>query len=257
MRKYRILISAALAIVFLSFVSSDFPFQEFRKNIESGKVKSVKTDIRFIAGELNISTTSDLLCEGVYRYHKDYWKPEISYKEDSQIGYLEIKVSDDREEKNYNDDDNNEWDIALNKNIKNDLKIKMLAGTGNIDVQDCNLEGFEFEMLAGEVRINMKNSSVPILEFKALAGEAEIDLSGNWKNDLNAEIKGGVGELTLKLPADVGIKMNITGGLGDVDARGFDKHNKVYTNELYGKTKVSLYIDISGGIGNVNIRMVD
>lgn len=257
MRKYRMITIAVLIIVFFGFVSFDFPFQEFRKNIESDKAKSMKTDITFIAGRLNISHTSNLLCEGVYKYHRDYWKPEISYNEDSQIGYLEIKVADDRKEKNYNDSDNTEWNIALNKNIRNDLKVKMLAGIGNIDMQSCKMDGLEFEMLAGEVKINLKNTSVPNLEFKALTGEAEIDLSGKWENDLNAEIKGGVGELTIKLPSDIGIKLNITGGLGEVNAHGFIKHNRVYTNELYGKTKESLYLDISGGIGEVNIHMVD
>jgi predicted membrane protein len=257
MRKYRIITIAVLVIVFFGFVSSDFPFQEFRKNIEPGKAKSVKTDITFIAGKLNISATSNLLCEGVYRYHRDYWKPEISYNEDSQVGYLKIKVDDDREERRYDDSDNTEWNIALNKNIRNDLKVKMLAGIGNIDLQSCKMDGLEFEMLAGEVKINLKNTSVPNLEFKALTGEAEIDLSGKWENDLNADIKGGVGELTIKLPSDIGIKLNITGGLGEVNAHGFDKHNRVYTNELYGKTKESLYLDISGGIGEVNIHMVD
>jgi predicted membrane protein len=257
MRKYRLIIITILAIVFFGFVSSDFPFQEFRKNIESGKAKSVKTDIIFLAGTLNISSTSNSLCEGVYKYHRDYWKPEISYNEDSQIGYLKIKVTDEREEKRFDDSDNTEWNIALNKNIRNELKVKMLAGIANIDMQNCKIDGFDFEMLAGEVKIDLKNTSVPNFEFKALTGEAEIDLSGEWQNDLNAEIKGGVGELTIKLPSDKGIKLNISGGLGDIDAHGFSKHNKVYTNSLYGKTKESLYIDITGGIGNVDIRMVD
>lgn len=251
------IIIAALVIVFFGFVSSDFLFQELRKNVEQGNAKSVKTDISFIAGILNISPTSNLLCEGVYKYHRDYWKPEISYNEDSQIGYLKIKVADFREEKRYDDSDNTEWNISLNKDIRNDLKVKMLAGKGNIDMENCKMDGLEFEMLAGEVKINLKNTSVPYVEFKALTGKAEIDLSGKWENDLNAEIRGGVGELTIKLPSDISIKLNISGGLGDVDAYGFSKHNNVYTNELYGKTKESLYIDISGGIGNVNIHMVD
>jgi hypothetical protein len=257
MKKHNTILIISLFLAFIGFAGFNLAPQEFRKNIDAGKAKSVKTDITFPAGKLYISPNANSLCEGLYKYRKDYWKPEISYHEDSETGYLNIDVEDNREDKSYDDSDQNEWIIAFDRNIRNEMKIDMIAGESHIDLQDCNLDRFEFEMVAGESYINLKNSSVPFFEFRAIAGEAEIDLSGKWHNDLDAEIKGGVGELTIILPSEIGIKLNISGGLGDVDAHGFDKHNKVYTNDLYGKTKSSLYLDITGGIGNVNVHMVD
>jgi len=231
--------------------------QEKKKNIDAGKVKTVKTDITFPAGKLYINPEGKSFCEGFYKYRKDFWEPEISYYEESENGYLKIDVEDEGREKNYNNEDENVWTIAFNKDVRNDMHIEMIAGESNIDLRNCNLDKFKFEMIAGESHINLRNTSVPFFEFRAIAGEAEIDLSGKWENDLDAEIRGGVGEITIILPADVGVKVNITGGLGEVSAPGFDRNSRVYTNRLYGKTKESLFIDVTGGIGNVNLRLDD
>jgi hypothetical protein len=257
MKKQNLFITLGLIVIFTIMTAFVIAPQEIKKNINAGKAKTVKTDITFPAGKLYISPNGKSFCEGLYKFKKDFWKPEISYYEESETGFLKIDVEDDRHNKEYNDSDQNEWTIAFNRDVRNDMHIEMIAGESNIDLQDCNIDKFRFEMVAGETYINLKNTSVPFLEFRAIAGQAEIDLSGKWKNDLDAEIKGGVGELTIKLPSEVGVKVSITGGLGEVSAHGFDKNNRVYTNDLYGKTKVSLHIEVTGGIGNVTLRMDD
>ncbi len=258
MRKSYIFICLSLAIVAMGFIADPHaPLKEVKKSIALGKAKELKTDISFTAGELNIDGSSNQLSDGTYRFNIDKWKPEITYREENQTGYLKIRTIDERDNRNYNNEDNSEWNISLNKKVLNDLTVKMIAGKGIIDLQDCNLKRFEFTMAAGEIYINMRNSSVPDLKFNAAVGSGVIDLSGKWNNDLNATIKGGVGELTLKLPSQSGIKLNIHGGLGETHAPGFKKQNGSYTNSLFGKTKESLYIDFSGGIGNVNVQLVD
>ena len=257
MKRQNLIMTLGLIMTFTVMAAFVIAPQELKKNIDANKAKTVKTDITFPAGKLYISPNGKSFCEGLYKFRKDFWEPDISYYEESEAGYLKIAVEDNRHDKHYDETDQNEWIIAFNRDIRNDMKIEMIAGESNIDLQDCNIDKFEFEMVAGETYINLKNTSVPFLEFRAIAGQAEIDLSGKWKNDLNAEIKGGVGELTIKLPSEVGVKVSITGGLGEVSAPGFDKHNRVYTNDLYGKTKASLYIEVTGGIGNVTLRMDD
>lgn len=257
MKNQRIYIIPGLAILFIVMAGfSNLP-QEIKRTIDIQKADRVKTEITFPAGILYISANAKSFCEGIYKYRHDFWKPEIAYYEESGTGYLDIEFEDDRDRRSTNDSEENEWIIAFNRSTRNDIKIEMIAGESNIDLEGCKLDGFEFVMVAGESKINLRNTSVPFLEFKAVAGEAEIDLSGDWKNDLDAEIKGGVGDLKILVPSKVGVKVNITGGLGDVDAHGLHKDNRNYTNDLYGKTKNNLYIDVSGGIGNVEIRMAD
>jgi hypothetical protein len=255
MKRQWLKITPGLTAMLLLAASFIIAPREVRRNVEAGKAKTVKTDITFPAGRLYISPDARDLCEGVYRFRDELWEPEITYREESGTGYLDIDVEDNRKNRHYDDSDHNVWEIAFNKDIRNEFQIEMIAGESEIDLQGCRIDRFEFDMVAGKSSINLRNTSVPFLEFRAVAGEAEIDLTGNWKNDLDAIIKGGVGELTVLLPRDTGVKVSITGGLGEVDAPGFDKDNRVYTNGLYGKTRSNLFLDIRGGIGNVTLKM--
>ena len=257
MKQFYIVVGLYMIIVSCGFSNPDDPAQkETKKSIPAGKAKEIKTEIVFTAGTLNINSSTKMLCEGRYKFEKDEWKPDISYHEDNQKGFLEIKTTDERENKNYEDADECKWDLSINKDIKNDLNIHFFAGEANIDLEDCRLKKFDFSMFAGEVNINLVNTSVPDLSFQGFAGDAVIDLSGKWKNDLNADIKGGVGELSLKFPADIGIRLTITGLLGEVNAPDFNKQSGTYTNSLFGETKENLYVDITGGIGSVDIILV-
>lgn len=241
----------------------DLKLKEIKKTIAIGKAKEIKTEINFTTGLLNIKSSSNQLSEGIYKYSKDKWKPTITYSESQQFGNLKIFsfVEDANfnysNSKSFDNADSCMWDISLNNKLKNDIAIKLIAGKGNIDLSNCELKRFDCSMTAGEMNINLRNSSVPNFIFSAFAGKVVIDLSGNWKNDLNANIKGGVGEISLRLPSKKGIKLNVVGILGEVNIPKLNKQGNTYTNSLFGKTKESLYIDITGGIGNVNVQLVD
>ena len=47
--------------------------------------------------------------------------------------------------------------------------------------------------------------------------------------------------------------MDASGILGDRDIPGFFKDGSLFTNELNGKTKNNLFLDINGGIGTVKV----
>ncbi len=229
----------------------------FKRSVPLGKAKEVKTDIYFSVGEFNLSSSTDKLSEGTYKFYKNKWKPIISYEENNKTGYLNIKVPNKKIDQNNDSLDNCIWNIALNKNVRNHLKMECKAGFGNIDLSGSNLQELDFTMLAGEINVNLRNTSVPDVEFKAIAGNAVIDLSGRWKNDLHAEIKCGLGEITLKIPSKVGVKLNIQGIIGDVHTPELNENENIYTNALFGKTKETLYINFNGGIGGVKVEVVE
>lgn len=250
-----IFISITLLATWNILFENDIPAKEGEK-ISTSRLKEVKTEIGFLNGTLNISTgTLNKLYTGDYKYQKSEWKPQISYSEEEGTGYLNIVSKDEREERKFDTADNNKWDIVLNRDIKNDLNIRMGAGTGKFDLEDSNLKRFDFQMAAGEVDINLKNTSVPDLRIKAIAGKATVDLTGAWHNDLHASITGGVGELSFILPESTGTKMEITGILANIYAPGFIKNGHTYTNSTFGSTKETLYIEIFGGIGEIDVRM--
>ena len=112
----------------------------------------------------------------------------------------------------------------------------------------------DIDMGAGQSKVKVGDLAVTRLDMKIGAGQIVADLTGNWKKDLEADIKGGVGNAVILLPEDVGVMVHATGGIGSINANGLKREGDEYTNELYGKSPVSLRLDISGGVGNIELR---
>jgi len=255
MKKIAILLFIASLLFFTEAFGSNPEESVYKKSVETGKAKEVKTDISFIAGELNINSETNNLVECFYGFKNDFIRPILKYHEVGKTGYLSIN-SESFKKRDFDDEDN-EWRLSFNGKIRNSIAIDLKAGEANIDLEGCNLGRFEYRMMAGESNINLRNTSVPSLVFSLTAGEANLNLSGKWDNDLSATIKGGVGELKIKVPYDIGVRITASGLIGEINIPFFNKNGKTYTNDLYGKTKNTLYIDINGGIGEIDIDMVE
>jgi hypothetical protein len=257
MKKIAFLLFIASLLFFTNAFGANTDDTLYKKTIETGKASEIKTDISFVAGELHIKGTDKNLAQCFYGYKHDFIRPIMKYHEVGKTGYLSIESESLRKKDLEDISDKNEWNLLLNNEISNAVAIELKAGEAHIDMEGCNLSRFEYRMLAGESNIILRNTSVPSLYLSVVAGEANVDLSGKWKNDLNANIKGGVGELKIKLPYDVGIRITASGILGEINIPFFNKDGRTYTNDLYGKTKNTLYIDINGGIGEISIEMVE
>jgi hypothetical protein len=252
------------AFILFGFSSDVEPDEkEVKKAIPLGGAKVLNTKIEFPVGNLGISTVSTRTTKGVFKFHREKWEPEINYDKENGEGYLRMSsegsVSLDIGEpgnRGFDDDDQSDWKVVFPREVPHDLDVEMLAGNGDIDLEGSRLEEFEFSMKAGEVKINLRNTSVPDVEFKAIAGNATIDFSGKWRNDLRADIRGGFGSITLRLPEDMGVELEVHGILGQVDAPGMKRDHHRYTNKLFGETRHRLYLDVSGGIGDVEVEWV-
>ncbi len=101
------------------------------------------------------------------------------------------------------------------------------------------------------------NNAVPLnVAVEMGAGNSTVDLTGNWKQNVTASIQGGVGEAHIKLPRDVGVRVTVDGGLGSVDAPDFKKDGDEYVNDAYGKSKVTVEVHVTGGIGEVYLELM-
>jgi hypothetical protein len=63
--------------------------------------------------------------------------------------------------------------------------------------------------------------------------------------------------MDVSLPQNIGVKVEVRGILGDIDAHGFNKNDKVFTNDAYGKTSISIELNIKAGLGAVNLFLVE
>jgi hypothetical protein len=60
-----------------------------------------------------------------------------------------------------------------------------------------------------------------------------------------------VGEANIRLPKNVGVIVHASGGLGTIDAHGLKHDGDEYTNELYGKSPVTIRLKVEGGVGRI------
>ena len=63
-----------------------------------------------------------------------------------------------------------------------------------------------------------------------------------------------MGEATVLVPNDVGVVAEATGGPAKVQVRGLQREGGKWTNEQYGKSPITIRLDVKGGIGQINIR---
>ena len=232
--------------------------QTFLKTIERNRAQTVRTEISMNAGVLQVHGGSNDLVNAKVEYTREDWKPVISYSTTNDRGKLIIDQPESTFKNiNFGDDDTNRWDITLNEDVKQDIYMKVGAAATEVDLHGFRLNLFSLEAGVGEYNIDLSDTSVPEVDINAGVGEVNLNLTGKWKNDLRAEINGGIGELSLVLPADAGIHMEINGGLGSVDAPGFRKEGNIYTNEAYGNSRYAMNIEVNGGMGDVNVSLVD
>ena len=50
------------------------------------------------------------------------------------------------------------------------------------------------------------------------------------------------------------VRVHATGGIGSISAGGLKSEGDEYVNELYGKSPVTLRLDVAGGVGNIELR---
>lgn len=262
--KTKISISLAI-VVLLSACEINTGSQEAGNNaeirqisqaIKKDEAETVRTDISMRAGRLTVKGGAKNLVDTEIAFSRDEWEPEIEYTLSGKTGRLRIEQPE-VSGINFNFDDNfvNDWTILLNEDIMQDIDFEIGAGETELDLRGLRLNSVDIDAGVGEHSINLSGTSVPQIRLNAGVGEVSVDLSGRWNNGMEAEFNGGIGELNLLLPSDIGIRMEVSGALGSINAPGLNKNGKVYTNDLYGDTEYVMDIEVTAGIGQVNVSV--
>jgi predicted membrane protein len=225
------------------------------KTIKKAKADFVKANLKVRFGKFFINDGNNNFVDAEFIYDKYDLKPVMKYDSDNKRGDLLIKLTGDEDDNIDIDTDNDKTKclVELSNDVPMDMHIELGAGMGKFNLNELQLEDLEIRLGAGKLEINLANSLVKNLDIEAGVGSVELDMSGERKSDLYAEILGGIGELDIKLPADVGVRAEVKGLLGDIDAYGFDKRDRVYTNDAYGKSEYTIELDIRAGLGDLNL----
>jgi len=239
MSSQRLCLGATLGVVFVICACNinhpvTGPVQTDIKEVNLGDAKAVQVEIRMGAGELSIAGGAKNLLDAEFSYNVPEWKPHVDYHVSGGEGRLSIRQPEGTGGASGNVPYN--WDLRLRSGIPLSMDVQMGAGRANLTLGKLSLTG---------------------LDLKLGAGETTVDLTGDWKHDLAARIRGGVGRATLRLPRDVGVRVEAEGGIGAINAHDFKKEHGVFVNEAYGKSPVTLHVDVKGGVGEINLELAE
>jgi hypothetical protein len=206
------------------------PMQTETRTVQLGDAKTVRAEIKMGAGEMTLSDGARDLFEGEFSSNLARWKPQVDYSVSGSRGLLTVRPP---EGSGPMGNSKNQWDLHFNNHVPLELSVELGAGKSTLEL--------------GTLALSQ-------LDVKMGVGETIVDLAGDWKNDLQARIHGGVGEATVKLPRDVGVGVRARGGIGEIRAGELKKDGDIYTNDAYGKSPVTLDVDVEGGIGQINLE---
>ncbi|HMA54740.1 MAG TPA: toast rack family protein [Acidobacteriota bacterium] len=183
------------------------------------------------AGELRLQAADQAsLLEASFEFNRERNRPDVSYRLFGDKGILEVRPAR-RRGINFGTS-RNRWDLTLGRTVPLDLSIDLGAGHSDIDLRGLKLERVEVDMGVGEVN---------------------LDLRGPHASGFLVKIDGGVGSAKLSLPGEVGVRVKVDGGLGSVNAHGLTKQGGAYVNDAYGRSPVTIEIDIDAGIGSLDL----
>ena len=234
----RSIVCTALLTIY-SFTTSCIPAKIGDTKIESESVDSrgaekVRVELKIAVGELRVSGGAKKLLDADFVYNVPSWKPQVKYEVQGKEGMLTVRQPETS--RSGGGKSKNEWNLSLNDKIPLDLHVECGVGTSNFELGSLSLDD---------------------LEIQTGVGETTVELLGDWKKDLHASIKGGIGKVTLRLPGNVGVHVESDKGIGSVSAPGLKKQGNTYTNEAYGRSKVTLSINVQAGIGEIQLELAD
>jgi hypothetical protein len=201
------------------------------KTVALGAARSVQVSLKMKAGELKLGGGATDLLDGNFIYNVPEWKPNVTYAVSGGVGNLKVEQEGTGSSTG---NTRNEWDLHLSRKTPMAVTINMGAGRATL-------------MLSG--------LALSRLELNMGAGETTVDLTGDWKKDLSAEIHGGVGKATIRLPRDVGVHVVAQGGLGTINAHDLQRQGDAYVNDMYGKSPVTLQVEVEGGVGEIDLEL--
>lgn len=200
-----------------------------RSEVELQGAKSVHANFNMPAGMLTISGGASKLFEADFDYDGFRNAPRVEYSVNEGVGQLNVRQEDSGFHVGKRD---NTWNLRLSDDVPLELALEMGAGQGDLRLRGLDVTRLTIHMGAGQVR---------------------VDLTGGRKQDLQAEIKGGVGQATIRLPKNVGVQVHASGGIGAVNAHGLRRDGGTYVNDAYGKSPVTIRMNIHGGVGEINL----
>jgi hypothetical protein len=199
------------------------------RSVDLKGAKSVEVQIEMGAGELVMRGGTASLMDADFRYRGSDGKPEVQYEVTGTRGVLTVRQPNHH---SLGNNDKNHWELRMNEDTPMDVRVKLGAGDGRLDLGNTALHNLDVEVGAGEMK---------------------VDLTGHPRGDMEVRIRGGVGEATVRLPKRARLDVEAHGGLGEITAHGLIKRGDRWVNEPTGQADSTIHVSVNGGIGQINL----
>lgn len=205
------------------------PVQYDSRTIERDNSQAVRVNLDMSAGRLMVDSGTDKMMRADFTYTMPSSKPDIRYSSTAGRASIDIRQPSMRARFGKN---RYEWNVRLNRTLPTNLNVHFGAGDAELDLGSLALRGVDVEMGVGKI---------------------DLDLRGKPDTSYSVRIRGGVGEAVVRLPRDVGIVAEAQGGIGEIHVSGLRKQGSRYFNDAYQNSKVTVRLDIHGGIGSIKL----
>ncbi|HID95566.1 MAG TPA: hypothetical protein EYP53_05860, partial [Candidatus Latescibacteria bacterium] len=252
------------------------------KQIELKDEKFVRVKVEFGAGEINLGRTSgELLLDARFENFPEEHRPIVEYAAEKSVGSLRLSMKGEQKDFRWRNL-KNKWHVRLTDRIPLALDVDMGANKADLDLTGLRIRELDLDVGASKTRIRfgkpnkevlkeinidtgvskfraegLGNANFRHLSFDGGVGSYVLDFRGEVKEKAEVSITMGLGQLTLLIPEGVGTKIDASEvTLTAFSISGFKRYDKVYVNDIYGKTKGELFIKLESGLGAINIETV-
>ncbi len=225
------LMAAILTLCGCSFSNAPTgPTEHETRSVDLDKAEMARVNLRMGAGDLTINGGAQKFVDADFTYNVPSWKPDFRYTNTGVRGDLTIEQPSSSSTHGGNTKYN--WDLKFNDGVPLDMTIRFGAGEAHLNLGSLSLRSLNVEMGVGEL---------------------QLDLRGHPARSYDVVVRGGVGEATIHLPNDAGIEAEAHGGIGGISAKGLRQENGRYVNDALETAKTKIHLNISGGIGAINL----
>ena len=254
-----------------------------------GDIDQLEVDIEYGMGELNLDANmKPKLISGSIFFYPLWFAPEIEYEERSNRGVLSIRTDQDDNynlglsvlsKKGFREFEDNSLDFSLPSMVPIKLDLKIGMGASNIDFTDLILSRIKIEGGMGEMNVEIHKPNPMVCDFLKIdtglgsfeaeglgninarevdievgMGSAKIDYRGHFTHDVEINIEVGMGSIELILPENVNVKAKVHHNfLSSIDMDDLIKKGNYYLTEDWESDRLTVYLDISVGLGSVDI----
>jgi len=254
------------------------PMAETAQIVPAGDAEAADVEITFFAGKLDLrggdgaSLLSVTARDNVVELEPRF---EVA-REGHQLSARAWVHSDARLDTWDDEEQTNEWRVALGRKVPTVLSLEVAMGEATIDLGGVPLKRVEAEMGlgAGTLRFSepnpielerlaielgagsfhveqLGNACAATTEIEVSSGEFTIDLGGEWRRSGLVRITGGMCNVDVRVPKSVALRIDARESrFADVEARGLDGEGElrwVSSKDAAGEVEVTLELDVDFG----------